>query len=214
MSLFYRLFLVIFVIFALPLNAASLKVVMLGDSLTEGLGVIHEQAYPSLLEQKFEKDGLAVELLNAGVSGSTSASGVRRLKWYLKIKPDLIFLALGANDGLRGLSLQEMKDNLANVIQACQKNSLPLVLAGMHVPPNYGDEYSQAFHQVFHELSKEHKVPLLPFFLEGVAGNPDFNQVDGIHPNEEGHQKVAEHVYQFLKPILKEHLNARQNSLH
>lgn len=190
-------------------SASSLQVVMLGDSLTEGLGVMQEDAFPALVQKKFEKDGLEVQLMNAGVSGSTSASGPRRLKWYVKIKPDLVFLALGANDGLRGLSLEEMKQNLGKTIEACQRNSLKVVLAGMHVPPNYGEAYSTEFHQVFHELAKKHKIPLLPFLLEGVAGNPDLNQPDGIHPNEEGQKKVAKLVYEFLKPIVKEQLDAK-----
>lgn len=188
---------------------ASLQVVMLGDSLTEGLGVMQEDAFPALVQEKFEKDGLQVQLMNAGVSGSTSASGPRRLKWYVKIKPDLVFLALGANDGLRGLSLEEMKQNLAKTIEACQRNSLKVVLAGMHVPPNYGEAYSTEFHQVFHDLASKYKIPLLPFLLEGVAGDPDLNQPDGIHPNEEGQKKVAKLVYEFLKPIVKEHLDAK-----
>ncbi|MDT8447788.1 MAG: arylesterase [bacterium] len=182
---------------------AEQKLLFLGDSLTAGLGVDPAQAYPSLVEQELRNQGFKVQVINAGVSGSTSASGPARLKWYLQAKPDLLFLALGANDGLRGLDINEMKANLSAVVEAAQKAGVPVVIAGLRMPPNYGKEYTQAFHQAFFEVAERYQLPHLPKLLAGVAGRPPLNQADGIHPNAEGHRIIAAQVAQFIAPLLK-----------
>lgn len=177
-------------------------ILFLGDSLTAGYGLDEGQSFPSMLEQRFRDDGRNVRVLNAGVSGSTSASGLSRLQWYSRSNPDLLVLALGANDGLRGLSVEEMRANLAAIIESAQQNGIKVALTGMLVPPNMGPEYSQEFAAVFPELAASYDLPLLPFLLEGVAAVPRLNQSDGIHPNLEGTRIVADMVYTFLLPLL------------
>ena len=153
--------------------AAEIKVLVLGDSLTEGYGVEKEEAYPSLLQQMLTQKGHKdVQIINAGISGSTSASAVSRLRWYRKIKPNILLLALGANDGLRGLSVEKMKTNLAEAIVMAKKQDILVLLAGMKIPLNYGDEYIKSFENIFLELAEAHKIPLIPFLLEGVGGHP------------------------------------------
>jgi acyl-CoA thioesterase-1 len=177
-------------------------ILFLGDSLTEGLGLEEIESYPSLLQQRFAAEGRAIEVLNAGISGSTSASGLSRLQWYIRSQPELLVLALGANDGLRGLSVDEMKTNLAKTIEFALANKVQVALTGMLTPPNMGPEYSAAFAGVFPELAAQYQLPFLPFLLEGVAAVPELNQGDGIHPNVEGTKIVAETLYQFLLPLL------------
>ena len=184
---------------------AERVVLFLGDSLTAGLGVEPEEAYPRLLGEMLTKDGITdVRIVNGGVSGSTSASALSRLQWYDKIRPSVLFLALGANDGLRGLTLKEMGNNLAEVIDAARKRGMSILLAGMELPPNYGDEYIDSFRQVYRDLASRYGLALIPFLLEGVGGVADLNQADGIHPNAEGHRQIARHVY----PVLKAHLDS------
>ena len=184
---------------------AEQVLLFLGDSLTAGLGVEKQEAYPFLLGEMLRKDGINdIRIINGGVSGSTSASAEARLKWYARVKPSVLFLALGANDGLRGLTLEEMEKNLDGVITAAQLTGMSVILAGMELPPNYGDIYTAAFRQVYVDLATRHRVPLIPFLLEGVGGVPALNQADGIHPNAEGHRRIALHVY----PILKQHLQS------
>lgn len=178
-------------------------ILFLGDSLTEGLGLDERENFPSLIARRLEADGRAdVEVVNAGVSGSTSASGLSRLQWFARSEPDLLVLALGANDGLRGLDVNEMKKNLAATIEFAQANGIAVALTGMLVPPNMGPDYTSAFAQVFPDLATQYDLPLLPFLLEGVAAVPELNQADGIHPNVEGAKIVAETVYEFLLPLL------------
>ncbi|MGA0807036.1 MAG: arylesterase [Pseudohongiellaceae bacterium] len=177
-------------------------ILFLGDSLTEGLGLEEGESFPSLLDQRFKAEGRNIEVLNAGISGSTSASGLSRLQWYIRSQPDLMVLALGANDGLRGLSVDEMRANLAKTIEFAQTNGVQVALTGMLTPPNMGPEYSNAFARVFPELAEQYQLPFLPFLLEGVAAVPALNQGDGIHPNVEGTKVVAETLYQFLLPLL------------
>ena len=191
----------------LPALAAEAEdtftIVFLGDSLTEGLGLEENEAFPNLIAQRFESEGRDdIEVVNAGVSGSTSASGLSRMQWYVRSQPDLLVLALGANDGLRGLDVNEMKANLAETIEFAQANGVRVALTGMLVPPNMGPEYTTAFAQVFPDLAAQYALPFLPFLLEGVAAVPDLNQADGIHPNVEGEKIVAETVYNFLLPLL------------
>jgi len=191
----------------LPARAAQpddkFTILFLGDSLTEGLGLEQNEAFPNLIARRFATEGRRdIEIVNAGVSGSTSASGPSRLQWHARSQPDLLVLALGANDGLRGLDVNEMKANLAKTIEFAQANNIRVALTGMLVPPNMGPDYTNAFAQVFPDLAAQYALPFLPFLLEGVAAIPELNQADGIHPNLEGEKIVADTVYDFLQPLL------------
>jgi acyl-CoA thioesterase-1 len=177
-------------------------VVVLGDSLTAGLGLLSEQAYPSLLQQRLRTEGYRVEVVNAGISGDTSAGGLRRLDWALEGDVRVLILALGANDGLRGLPVDEMKKNLGAIIEAAQARQIAVLLAGMEAPPNFGPEYAAQFRQAYRDLAAKYKLPLLPFLLDGVAGVASLNQQDGIHPTARGAEIVADHVYPLLKPLV------------
>ena len=178
------------------------RIVILGDSLTAGLGLPVEQSYPSLLQQRLNKEGLNFEVVNAGVSGDTSAGGLSRLDWALEGNVRVLLVALGGNDGLRGLPPEQLRANLAQIIERAQTRGIRVILAGMEAPPNYGRDYIVAFHKVYPALAKEYRVTLLPFLLEGVAGSQTLNQPDGIHPTAEGAGIVADHVWAVLKPLL------------
>ena len=197
--------LLLLVVLALAVPAlAGPTVLFLGDSLTAGLGVEPEEAYPHLLGEMLTRDGHAgVRVINGGISGSTSASAPGRLRWYARVKPEVLFLALGANDGLRGLTVAELEKNLEAVIVEARRQGMSVLLAGMELPPNYGDAYTGAFRQVYRDLASRHRLPLLPFLLEGVGGVAELNQADGIHPNAEGHRRIAAHVYPFLREQLR-----------
>ncbi len=203
-------FLVIFLmILAGPIDAQESapqkidKIVILGDSLTEGYGVAKSDAFPALLEKKMREDSYPnLEIVNSGIGGSTTASALSRLKWVLKSKPQLVILALGGNDGLRGTDLKTTEKNLDQAIQFAQKKGVRVILAGMQIPPNYGKEYTENFKKIFPRLAKKYKVKLIPFLLKGVGGEADLNLPDGIHPNEEGHQVIADTLYKFLKENL------------
>ena len=192
----------LFLFFFSPLAFATTKIVFLGDSLTEGYGIAFERAYPALLQEMFTEKKMDIEVINAGVSGSTSAGGKSRLRWYLKAKPDIIFIALGANDGLRGLKISQTKQNLEDIISMALENKLKVIVAGMLLPPNYGETYREEFKQMYEELSKKYKIIFYPFLLEGVGGEKDLNLADGIHPNEKGHQLMAKKLFPFLKENL------------
>lgn len=186
---------------------AERVVLFLGDSLTAGLGVEAEEAYPRLLGAQLARDGVTdVRIVNGGVSGSTSAGALARLQWYDKIRPSVLFLALGANDGLRGLTIEELEKNLAEVIVNARKRGMRIILAGMELPPNYGEEYTGNFRRVYQQLADRYNLTLIPFLLEGVGGVAAMNQADGIHPNAAGHRQIAAHVY----PVLKAQLDAMQ----
>jgi acyl-CoA thioesterase-1 len=179
------------------------KVVVLGDSLTAGLGLIETQSYPALLQKKIDAEGLAFEVVNAGISGDTSAGGLRRLDWALQDGDvRILIVALGANDGLRGLPVAEMKQNLARIIDTARARKIVVLLAGMEAPPNYGSEYATAFRQAYRDLAREQHVVLIPFLLDKVAGQPALNQADGIHPTQAGAAIVADTVWTALKPLL------------
>lgn len=178
------------------------KIIMLGDSLTEGYGVSKDKAYPALVQKKLEKVGKKFLVVNAGISGSTSASAPSRMAWQLKSKPYLIFISLGANDGLRGQPVDKMEENLTTAIVQAQKAGVKVILGGMRLPPNYGAEYTDRFAAAFAKVARKTSVPLLPFILEGVGGDPKLNLADGIHPNEKGHEIVATTVFQFLEKHL------------
>jgi acyl-CoA thioesterase-1 len=186
-----------------PDDSGRPKIVVLGDSLTAGYGLLELQAFPALLQEKLNEDGYGWEVVNAGISGDTSAAGLQRLDWALdQGDVRILILELGANDGLRGLPVSEMKKNLAAIIDHAQSKSISVLLAGMEAPPNFGPEYTVSFRQVYRDLAKEHKVTLLPFLLDKVAGVATLNQSDGIHPNVEGARIVADTVWNVLKPMV------------
>ena len=178
------------------------RIVFLGDSLTAGLGLAADQSYPALIGQRLASEGLNYDVVNAGVSGDTSAGGLRRLEWSLEGEVAVLFVALGANDGLRGLSPAELKKNLGAVIERANARGVIVILAGMEAPPNFGADYTRQFRGVYTELAQTHRVRFLPFLLDGVAGNASLNQADGIHPNVRGAQMVADLVWAELKPAL------------
>ncbi|MCC6164790.1 MAG: arylesterase [Acidobacteria bacterium] len=178
------------------------RVVAFGDSLTAGLGLAPDLAWPALVQREADEAGLDVEIVNAGVSGDTTAGGVRRLDWALDGDVRVLVLELGANDGLRGLPVAQMRDNLAQMIRVARDRNIAVLLCGMEAPPNFGPQYTREFRQVYVELGAQDGVTLLPFFLDGVAGNASLNQPDGIHPNEEGTRRVADLVWQFLQPVI------------
>jgi acyl-CoA thioesterase I len=179
------------------------KIVAFGDSLTAGYGLNPDESYPSLLQKRLAADGLDYQVVNAGISGDTSAGGVRRIDWSLEggdVK--VVILELGANDILRGQPISEMKKNLSTIIEHAKARGAQVLLAGMEAPTNSGIDYRRWTHGAFGELAKEHHVALIPFFLDRVAGVQSLNQEDGIHPNSEGARIVADTVYQYLKPML------------
>jgi len=180
------------------------RIVAFGDSLTAGLGVTAEDAYPSQLQRRLDRDGFRYRVINAGVSGDTTAGGVRRVDWVLKSRPQIVILELGGNDGLRGLSLRETKANLERIIQQCQSASVTVVLAGMKLPPNYGAEYTNGFESMYPALAKKYHVVLIPFFLDGVAGSTSLNQADGIHPTAEGYRIIVDKVLETVRPLLEQ----------
>ena len=178
------------------------RIVALGDSLTAGLGLPSDQAYPALLQQKLDANGYDYEVVNAGVSGDTSAGGLRRLDWSLQGNVRVLILALGANDGLRGLRPAEMKSNLEQIIRRAKHRRIAVILAGMEAPPNYGREYTAAYRSVYADLAREHELAFLPFLLANVAGDPSLNQADGIHPNAKGAAILADALWRLLQPML------------
>ena len=205
-QLFLTLMLLVSVIPALSLGADAVdnrpRIVAFGDSLTAGLGVATEDTYPARLQRRLDEQGLRYRVINAGVSGDTTAGGVRRVEWVLKSHPDMVILELGGNDGLRGLNVQETKANLEQIIQRCQEASVTVVLAGMKLPPNYGADYTKAFEAIYPALAKRYRVTLIPFFLDGVAGSASLNQADGIHPTSEGYRIITEKVLEQITPLL------------
>ena len=179
------------------------RIVVLGDSLTAGLGIPREDAYPAVLQRKLKDAGIQIEVVNAGISGDTSADGLRRTNWALEGDVRLLILALGANDGLRGLPPSQMKSNLQSIIHRARQRGVPVLLAGMEAPPNFGEQYATAFRQVFQDLARENKVTLVPFLLEGVAGVTDLNQGDGAHPTAAGSARIADHLWPAVKTMIE-----------
>lgn len=180
------------------------RVVFLGDSLTAGYGLGEEQAFPALLEERFAARGLPIRVVNAGVSGDTSAGGLARLDWVLAARPDVLVVELGANDGLRGLDLATTEANLRRIVERARNAGARVLLVGMRIPPNYGPEYAGEFEAMFPRLAAELDLPLVPFLLAGVGGEPDLNLPDGIHPNAEGHRRVAAVVEPYLEPLVRQ----------
>ncbi|MEG9328549.1 arylesterase [Salinimicrobium catena] len=181
------------------------NILFFGDSLTAGMGLDPNEAFPAVIQEKLDSLGLNYIVINAGLSGETTASGKNRIDWVLNQEVDIFVLELGANDGLRGIPPRETRKNLQEIIKIVRKKNpdTRIILAGMQIPPNMGPEYTAEFRKIFPELAEENNVELIPFLLEDVAGNPELNQEDGIHPTEEGHQIVAENVWEVLKPMLK-----------
>lgn len=184
-------------------NESLPKIVAFGDSLTAGFGVSSDESYPAQLENQLHEHGFYYEVVNAGVSGETSAGGVRRVEWILKSRPTVVILELGVNDGLRGLPLQQTYINLRGIIDRLQNEGVMVILAGMRIPPNYGEAYTGEFFEIYERLAHELTLPLIPFLLEGVAAQPGLNQADGIHPTGEGYTVVAQNVFRTLMPLLK-----------
>ena len=180
------------------------RIVMLGDSLTAGLGLPPDEAYPALIQQRLDAVGLKFQVVNAGVSGDTSAGGLRRLDWALDGDVRVLVVALGGNDGLRGLPPSELRQNLSTIIEHAQARHIQVMLAGMEAPPNFGQDYTLEFRRVYAEVAKKYNVKLLAFLLDRVAGNEALNQRDGIHPTAEGARLVADNVWSVLKPLLDE----------
>jgi acyl-CoA thioesterase-1 len=177
--------------------------VFLGDSLSAGYGLASkEQSVPSLIQKRLDTEGYSYEVVNQGVSGDTSAGGVSRLDWSLTGDVRILVVELGGNDGLRGLPVETTKQNIGQIIKTAKQRGVQVLLTGMEAPPSYGPLYTAEFRQLFRDLAREHDVPFMPFFLEGVAGNPALNQVDGIHPNPEGAMIVEQAIWKSLKPLL------------
>jgi acyl-CoA thioesterase-1 len=185
-----------------PAASARRRIVFLGDSLTAGLGLEPEEAVPALIQARLDAEGYPYEAVNAGVSGDTSAGGLSRLDWSLEGDVAVLVVELGGNDGLRGLPVSQLRQNLTEIITRAKKRGITVVLTGMEAPPNYGADYTSEFRKVFPDLAREHQLPFVPFFLEGVAGIADLNQRDGIHPNPAGARIVAETVWRVLEPRL------------
>ena len=178
------------------------RIVALGDSLTAGLGLIAEEAYPALLQKRLDDNGYSFEVVNAGVSGDTTAGGLRRLDWSLDGDVRILIVALGGNDGLRGLPVEEVTHNLEEIITRARSRHIAVLLVGLEAPPNFGDSYTNAFRQTFRDLARQYKVAFVPFLLSGVAGIPQLNQRDTIHPTAEGAQIIANTIWTALEPML------------
>lgn len=183
---------------------ADKKLVFFGNSLTAGYGLDPEEAFPARTQVKIDSLELGYEVINAGLSGETSAGGLTRIDWILQQKPDIFVLELGANDGLRGIPVTETRKNLQGILDKVKavNPEVKLVVAGMMVPPNMGPEYAKDFQSIFPELAKTNNATLIPFLLDGVAGERSLNLADGIHPTAEGHQMVANSIWKYLQPLL------------
>jgi acyl-CoA thioesterase-1 len=188
--------------FAGPVHATERIVVAFGDSLTAGLGVMPDESYPAQLQARLRADGYAYRVVNAGASGDTTAGGLRRVDWALKNKPDIVIVALGANDALRGQDLASVRSNLDGIVARFQKAGARVLVAGMEVPPNYGERYAADFRRLYVEVARKRGAAFMPFLLDGVAGNPRLNQGDGIHPTAEGYRIVVDHLWPYLEPML------------
>jgi acyl-CoA thioesterase-1 len=178
------------------------RIVAFGDSLTAGLGVAADETYPAELQRRLDALGFRYRVINAGVSGETTAGGLRRVPWVLRSNPEIVILELGANDGLRGLRVNETQANLEQIIQQLQQSGVQVILAGMKLPPNYGKDYLSGFERIYPELAARYRLPLIPFFLEGVAASDSFNQADGIHPTARGYRMIVETMLRTIQPVL------------
>jgi len=184
---------------------ARKTVLFLGDSLTAGYGLDEARAFPSLVQAKIDSLKMPFEVINAGLSGETTSGGLRRIDWLLRRKVDVLVLALGANDALRGVPLDVAHESLQGIVDKIRTKyvSVKIVVAGMEAPPNLGEEYTRGFRGIFTDLARKNDAALIPFLLDGVAGNADLNLPDRIHPTEEGHRIIAQNVWHVLEPVLK-----------
>ncbi len=196
---------VLFALLSCAAAAETKTVVFFGDSLTAGLGVQPNEAFPALVGEKIRAAGLPYEVVNAGVSGETTAGGLRRVDWVAQRKMDVLVLELGANDGLRGLPVEQVKTNLQAIIDKVRANNpaVKIVISGMQIPPNFGADYAQKFRDAFPEIAQRNGAALIPFLLEGVGGHRELNQADAIHPTAAGHKIIADVVWQTLEPVLR-----------
>ena len=180
-------------------------IVAMGDSLTEGLGVPEEKTYPALLQKALRDKGYDYRVVNAGISGETSSGARSRMDWVLRMKPDIIILETGANDGLRGLDPELIRRNIREMVDAFTAEGIVVVLAGMKIFPNLGPAYSKTFADVYTNVGGDKDVILIPFFLEGVAGVPKMNQPDGIHPTADGYARVVENIFPYVTEAIVRH---------
>jgi len=180
-------------------------IVAIGDSLTEGLGVAEEFAYPALLEKKLQSGGYHYRVINAGVSGETSSGTLARIKWVLTLKPDIVILVIGANDGFRGIDPELIKTNILTIVRVLKENKVTVLLGGMQMGQNLGKEYITAFEKLYPLVAREENVGLVPFFLTGVAANPNLNQADGIHPTAKGYRVAVDHIFPYVIEAIKAH---------
>lgn len=187
---------------SVPALAKTQSLVILGDSLSAGYGLPLDQAFPAQLEAALKQRGYNVTIINAGVSGDTSAGGLARLDWSLADQPDIAIIELGANDALRGLSPQQTRENLGAILSRFKHEEIPVILVGMKAPRNLGESYYNSFDRLYSELAEEFQVAFYPFFLEGVAGKPNLNQADGIHPNKTGVQVIVERILPLVEAVL------------
>lgn len=194
--------LLVLAVLVAPAGADERVIVALGDSLTAGFGVAPEQAWPAVVDARLRREGYPYRVVNAGVSGDTSAGGLRRVDWVLRNRPEVAVVALGANDGLRGLGTDAMQANLLAIVERFRGAGARVLVAGMEVPPNYGTAYARAFRSVFPEIARRTGSALMPFLLDGVAADPRLNLADGIHPNAAGHRAIAERVWPHLVALL------------
>ncbi len=196
-------FAVVFLASSLTL-AKEKTILALGDSLIAGYGLAAQDGFTARLEAGLRAQGVTARVINAGVSGDTSAGGLGRLDWLMSENPDLVIVELGANDGLRGLDPAATRRNMDAILSRAKQGGTRVLLAGMLAPPNLGREYTDAFNQIFPQLAEQHKVPLYPFFLDGVAARPDLNLADGIHPNEKGIKVIVERILPYVMRALGE----------
>jgi len=180
-------------------------IVAVGDSLTAGYRVAEEHAYPAILQQRLDRDGYNYQVVNSGISGETSSGTLSRLDWVLTLKPDIIILETGANDGLRGIDLQLTRENLDRIVTRLRDAGIIVVLAGMKMVKNLGEPFTREFENLYPTIAAKHDLILIPFFLEGVAAQRHLNQADGIHPTEQGYRKVVEHLYPFVVKAIERH---------
>jgi len=184
--------------------AQEKQILIFGDSITAGFGLEEQNAFPAFIQQKIDSLGMNYNVVNAGLSGETSAGGLRRIDWVLQQPVNIFVLELGGNDGLRGIDPENTKQNLQGIIRKVEEKypGAEIILTGMEAPPNMGEQYTSRFRSVFFELAEENDVTFMPFILEGVAGDPELNQGDGIHPTEEGHRVIAENLWGYLEKVL------------
>ena len=190
-------------VLAPPVGAQERVIVAFGDSLTAGQGVPAEQAYPALLAARLRAEGYPYRVVNAGVSGDTTAGGLRRVDWALRLGPEVVILELGINDALRGQDLETVRSNLHQLVERFQSAGVRVLIACMRLPPNYGAGYGATFQRLYEEVARKRGAALMPFFLDGVAGDPRLNQPDGVHPTADGYRLIVDRLWPHLRPLLR-----------